>query len=313
MQNLALDQLTNLAQQENHPSISIFLPTHRVGQQTEQNPIRFKNLLREAERRLGANGMDPHSVKDLLKPAHSLLKDEPFWQHQQEGLAVYISPGDFAYFQLPYTVGKEVIIARSYYVRPMLPLFNVHGHFCILAISQNDVRFFTATEHSVNQVDLPASVPTSLADALKYDDPEKHLNLRSAGGGDAVFHGQGSGDDEQKVRIERYLNLVDTGLQDLLSNQRVPLVLAGVEYLLAIYRRVSKYAHIMEQGITGSPEQLRPAQLQAKAWQIVKPYFKRDIEGFIEQYHQLASLQHDLVEGEIRLLLTRMHTLRPCF
>jgi hypothetical protein len=47
-------------------------------------------------------------------------------------------------------------------------------------------------------------VPTSIAEALKYDDPEKNLQFHTGttggGGGErsAMFHGQGAGNDEQE-------------------------------------------------------------------------------------------------------------------
>ena len=42
MENLTLDQLKGLAQQVASPSISIFLPTHRTGQDTQQAPAVFR-------------------------------------------------------------------------------------------------------------------------------------------------------------------------------------------------------------------------------------------------------------------------------
>ncbi len=45
MENLTLDQIKDLAQQTQSPSISIFLPTHHAGQDTWQDPIRFKSHL----------------------------------------------------------------------------------------------------------------------------------------------------------------------------------------------------------------------------------------------------------------------------
>jgi hypothetical protein len=35
-----------------------------------------------------------------------------------------------------------------------------------------------------------------------------------------MFHGQGAGEDEQKVLIEQYLNLVDKGLQEIFNEQQ---------------------------------------------------------------------------------------------
>ena len=59
MEKLTLDQIKGLARQTASPSISIFLPTHRTGRETQQDPIRFKNLLRDAEKQLLGGGLGP--------------------------------------------------------------------------------------------------------------------------------------------------------------------------------------------------------------------------------------------------------------
>lgn len=297
MENLTLDQIKGLAQQTQSPSISIFLPTHRAGQDTQQDPIRFKNLLREAEVTLRERGLGPREVSALLQPAQELLQEAYFWQHQRDGLAVFIARNDFHYYRLPFRVEELLVIAQSYYVKPVLPLFTNNGHYYILAISQNEIRLFEGTRHSVGQIDLPDETPGSLAEALQYDDPEKQLQFHSgtspsSGQGEmraGMFHGHGPGDEDQKERIERYLNLVDAALKPILREGQAPLVLAGVDYLLPIYRKVSEYAHIMPEGITGNPEQLRPDELQERAWPIVEPYFRQEMEKVVEQYQQLAA------------------------
>jgi len=108
------------------------------------------------------------------------------------------------------------------------------------------------------------------------------------GGGGGMFHGQGPGDEQQKVWIEQYLNLVDTSLKEILREQNAPLVLAGVDYLLPMYRKVSGYQNIMEEGIPGNPEHLRPEDLQEQAWRIVETYFQQETKKTVEQYQQLA-------------------------
>ena len=296
MENLTLDQIKGLAQQTQSPSISIFLPTHRAGPDTQQDPIRFKNLIREAELSLLEKGMGPREVRALLQPAQA-LSDQYFWEHQRDGLAVFIAPDDFHYYHLPFRVEEMLIIARSYYVKPVLPLFTNNGHYYILAISQNEVRLFEGTRHTVGQIDLPEGTPENLEEALKFDDLEKQLQFhsstspRTAQGGirASVYHGHGPGDEEQKLRIERYLNLVDSGLKEIFREQHAPLVLAGVDYMLPIYRNVSEYANIMQEGIIGSPEHLRPEELQEQAWTIVEPYFSQEMEKVIEQYQQLVA------------------------
>ena len=307
MDNLTIDQLKGLAQQIAFPSISIYLPTDRTGQDTQKDQLRFKNLLRDAEKQLLSSGMKPREVAKFLKPAQQLLKTNPhFWMHLYEGLALFMTSEDFQPYRLPFRVEELLIIARSYYVKPVLPLFTNNGHYFILAISQDEVRLFEGTRNSVGQIDLPEEAPKSLEEARQFKDPQKQLQFQtgtSQGGmRDGVFHGQGPGDEEQKVWIESYFNLVDIGLNEIFRQQQTPLILAGVDYLLPIYRKVSSYANIMKEGITGSPEHLRPEELQEHAWPIVEAYFLQEMEKTVEQYQQLAGT--DQVADDIEEIVT---------
>jgi hypothetical protein len=293
MESLTLDQIKELAQQTASPSISIFLPTHRAGQDTQQDPIRFKNLLRDAENQLLDDGMGAREVSELLQPAQALMDGSNFWNHQLDGLAVFMAPDDFHYFRLPLSVEELLIISQTYYVKPVLPLFTNNGHYFILAISQDEIRLFEGTRYSVGQIDLPEGTPENLEAALRLDDPQKQLQMHTAQSGTAhgLSHGQGHGEEEQKVGIEQYFNLVDTGLKEIFREQQAPLILAGVDYLLPIYHKTSEYAHIMQAGITGSPEHLQPEELQKQAWPIVEAYFRQETEKALEQYQQLASTE----------------------
>jgi hypothetical protein len=103
-----------------------------------------------------------------------------------------------------------------------------------------------------------------------------------------MFHGQGVGKDDAKDNILRFFHLLDQGLYALLGKESAPLVLAGVDYLLPIYREANSYPHLMKQGITGNPEDLKGEELRDQAWKIVGPHFLKAREEAISQYRQLA-------------------------
>lgn len=287
MQRLTLDQLRVLAQHTASPSVSIFQPTHRTGPDIQQDPIRFKNLLREAEKQLLESGMGPREVSTLLQPAQELLGKSYFWEHQYDGLVVFLAADDFHYYLLPFSVEELLVIAQSYYIKPVLPLFTNNGHYYILAISQNEVRLYEGTRYSVGQIAMPDGTPANIEEALRLGDSQKTFRMHFHGAG-GTFHGHGPGDEEEKVWIEQYLNLVDTSLKEIFREQNAPLVLAGVDYLLPMYRKVSEYQNIMETGITGNPDHLRPEELQEQAWPIVETYFRQDTKKTVEQYQQFA-------------------------
>jgi hypothetical protein len=273
-------------------SVSIYMPTHRALPEIKQDEIRFKNLLREAGQKLRVAGIRSPDAKKLLEPGTALLKNKPFWQHQADGLAVFISSGLFYHYRVPLTFDALLVVTDRFHIKPLLPLFGYQGPFYILALSQNEVRLFQCTRYSVKEMDV-GNAPRSLSEALKYDDPEKQLQFHTrtpAASGEraAMFHGQGAGKDDAKENIMRFFQQLGQGLHTTLGKETAPLVLAGVEYLLPIYREASSYPYLMEQGIVGNPEALKPEDLHQQAWGIVEPYFLKAQEEGMAKYRQLA-------------------------
>jgi hypothetical protein len=145
-----------------------------------------------------------------------------------------------------------------------------------------------------------------LSEALKYDDPEKQLQFHTrapAAGGEraAMFHGHAVGKDDAKDDILRFFQEVDQGLQKIFREERAPLVLAGVDYLLPIYREANSYSRVMEEGMTGNPEGLKPEELQKEAWGLVEPYFLKVQQEATARYKQLAG--GDRTSNEIEKII----------
>jgi hypothetical protein len=272
------------------PHVSIFVPTERVEARTPQGRVRLKNLLRDAEHQLRGSGVRPPAVGSLLEPARRLAEAAEFWRYQSEGLALFLRPAWWASWRLPLEFEPLVVAGNRFYVKPLLPLLTGDGHFFVLALSQNEVRLLEGSRQRVEEVDLP-QVPRGLREALRYDEPGKellfHVTGRS-GGATAVFHGHGAGGEEKKARILRYFRQIDHGLSEVLQEEGAPMVLAGVEYLLPIYREASAYPNLLDEGITGNPEHLDPTELHARAWSIVEPVFRRAAEEAAARYRKLA-------------------------
>jgi len=85
------DELKALMGKHQGLCVSIFMPTYRTGAESQQNPIRFRNLLRTAEEKLLAAGLRPQEVKGLLEPAQALPGNVLFWRRQSDGLALFLS------------------------------------------------------------------------------------------------------------------------------------------------------------------------------------------------------------------------------
>jgi hypothetical protein len=271
------------------PCVSVFMPMHRSGPETQQDPIRLKNLIREAEERLIACGLRTPEAKELLEPAERLLRDGLFRQHQSDGLAMFLSLGVFHYYLLPFVFEELVIVTDRFHIKPLLPLLSGDGRYFVLALSQNKIRLLQSTHYSVSELDV-ADVPENLAETLRDDDSWKDLHMHSALSGKGKLSAITHGDEvDSKENIRRYFRRIDRGLHELLRNERAPLVLAGVDYLQPIYKEVNSYPHLMDEGIAGNPERLSAGELHELTWTIVKPYFQKAQQEAVNRYKEFAS------------------------
>ena len=147
--------------------ISIFMPTFRTGAESQQNQIRFRNLLRTAEEKLLAGGLRPQEIKRLLEPAQALPGNVLFWRRQSDGLALFLSADLFRSFCLPESFDElDRRYADNFHIKPLLPLLSGDRRFYILALSQKEIRLLEGTGQNVQEIELE-SVPKSLAEALQ--------------------------------------------------------------------------------------------------------------------------------------------------
>ena len=290
MDRITIEELKkNLLETHAEGCVSIFMPTHRAGRQAEQNPIRFKNLLREVESRLLAKGLRSSEVRDMLKEPSRLLHDGGFWKHRGDGLAVFFTFDALHAFRLPLTFEETIVVSRRFHVKPLLSLLTSDSRFFILALSQNQIRLLEATHHNAQEVNLDG-LAQSLAAAEAS--PERPLLSNTGapvntGKRPAMFFGYDLS-KENKDRIMRWFRAIDRKLRDVLADAKAPLVLAGVDSLFPLYREINTYAHLLDGGLAGNPEGLKPEELHAPAWSLVEPVFQQERQEAAARYHRLA-------------------------
>ena len=291
MDQLTKEDLQKLLTPSEGLHVSLYMPTHRAPVEGRQDLVRFKNLLRETEERLIRGGLRGPEATEFVRPLQKLLRDLSFWQYRGDGLAVFLSRDMVHCYRLPMQFEELVMVSHRFHLKPLIPLFTENSGFYVLALSQNQIRLLQGNRYGAWERELD-HIPASLAEALRYDDPERQLQVRgkastSAGKGNAVFFSHG-GLECCKDDIHRYFRQIDKGLQELLQPDRVPLLLAGVDYLLPIYREVNSYPHLLPEGIIGNPETLSAGELQTRAWKMVQPYLRKAGEEMISQYNRLA-------------------------
>jgi len=283
--------------------ISLYMPTHPIGREQQQNPTRLKNLLTRVKKDLSEHGLRRPDIERLLSPAEELLLDPDFWQHQSEGLAVFLSNNFSRTYRLPAKFEEFLVIAHNFHIKPLLPLLSSEGKFYILAINLNGIKLFLGTKDTISEVEL-TGMRTNIEEALWMDEPERHLDMHTATSSTGrasepgIFHGQGIR-DEDKTNILRFFHYFDQELSVLLKDKSILMIPAGVDYLLPLYREANTYNNLLEEELIGAPEKLTIKALHKQAWQIVEPIFKERQRRAIVQFNELNGQQSNLVTSDL--------------
>jgi len=275
MDILSGNELKSLMRKQLGICVSIYMPAIRKGTAIQQNQIRYKNLIRDAEDRLTASGeLRPSEIREMLAPAQELLGNAPFWSNQSDGLALFLTPESFRYYRLPRNFEELVVITDRFHIKPLIPILVSDTEFSILAISQQDVRFMRCSLQRVKEIDIPG-IPENIDEALNLDDFEKRLQRHT-------------GTADMKAKILQYFKMVDKGLRDSLREKKFPLIFAGVDYLFPLYQEANTYPYLTEKWISGNPEGLTAEKLRDLALPIVEELFEAKKDDALALYNQNA-------------------------
>ena len=301
--------------QANH-CVSIYIPTHRKGKEVnEQRDARLlKNHYQDIKNQLKHEYDIPENEAiAYLEPIEKLINDREFWRHQTEGLAVFLGDDFFRYFHLPYPVEEFSSLSSSFYLMPLVSVFSDDDRYYLLSLSLNGVRLMEATRHNIREVEGGTVMKKGIEEIYKEYDFEKGMMNQSSsqgggypgpgtvpkgGGGPnpsgnkggATFHGHGAGtdgNDNDQLVVEYFQNVEDE-LKDLIPNDKVPVILAGVDRLHPIFKDTVKSFNIYENGIVGNYEQAQPKELHQKANEIIEPHLSSLRQKQTEMYRELA-------------------------
>lgn len=257
--------------------VSIFLPTHVRGSEVRQGPIRLKNLISQAHNGLLAAGLSAAQADAFMAPAASLIDDYPFWQHQDQGLVLFLDSDREHHYQVPIPLSEQVVVGPGFHVRPLLPILAADGAFCVLTITAGSVRLFDASRFALVEADS-SDLPENLSDDLGEPDYENPVQAspvaRPHTGSISISNAQVYGDSPaewRKSRLVEFARRVATAVERRLAVNPVPLVLVADAEVGGHFRKLSTLGPLLAGVIEANPESMDQQQLHEAAYTVMRP------------------------------------------
>jgi hypothetical protein len=199
---------------------------------------------------------------------------------------------------------RSLVRADSHFdVRTLVALEAAHKSFSVLALSQKRTRILKCTEDAFAEVPFPPGFPSSLAEAMQTNQPDHMLDNRMTGGPSigtgTVMFGTSTDREAKDEYLLHFFRKVDNAVNALMRKEPrgsgEPLVAAGVEHEIALYRRVNTYPELVETGIQGAPDGMESGEIHRRALELleeweqpghaVPPDFDRRVSGGLASTH----------------------------
>ncbi|HXA07333.1 MAG TPA: hypothetical protein VNY30_20950 [Bryobacteraceae bacterium] len=242
------------------------------------NPLelaaRLKSALRSVQKQLAERHTDAETAGGLLASIEQLALHAETVHMWAKSLIAFRSPGAFRHYGMRDRLKDVAVVGERFQIRPLLAALAREQRFHLLAIGRHHVRLFRSTPHSTEEVRLEGIAPQNMQEFLHIRQPDHLLENRmtagpSVGSMQGVVFGTGSESEKEQDRFRHFLKEVERGVTKLLRRDAEPLILAGVEYDVAIYRQLNTCPHLLEQAIHGSPDGQTAQNLHERAWEIV--------------------------------------------
>jgi hypothetical protein len=257
-----------------YPSVSIILPTYRTAPENLKDPIRVKNLVKEAEDRL-LQEFTWREVDALTTRLNGLVEHLDY-QYMTEGLAIYVNKDFSRSFALPFKPQEQVVVGETFATRNLVLALNRTQRYWLLTLSENATRLFEGVRDSL------------------IENSESGFPMANEGPGAATRLPGGQGINSSAYRDEKnreFYSSVDAAFKEFMIDDELPLVVAGVDRNLAFFQEVSSHTSAIIGTLRGNYDKTPVHELAELVWPLVKANRAVQVKEVLSELEAAMSAQ----------------------
>jgi release factor family 3 len=266
------------------PCLSLYEPTHRRQPERRQDPIRYKNLVKALDLSLRREYGAARS-QSLLAPFRALEDDHAFWNHAQDGLAIFAAPDLFRVYRLQRSVPERAIVAKTFHTKPLLRILQSSDRFHVLGLNRREACLYEATRDAIAAIDIVPGHARMVTDEPPGQGTEADLVVGATLGAPTTREGDDATQDVVDHDTVRFFRRVDEAV--LLHHSRVtglPVLLAALPQYHRRFRAVSANPHLVDTTLDVYPPDIAYDTLRERAWAAMEPRYRARMAALVEAY-----------------------------
>ncbi|MBB3239694.1 hypothetical protein FHW68_001185 [Pseudomonas sp. Tn43] len=301
------------------PSLSLYMPTHRILAERAQDPIRYKNLVRQLQSLLQERypQQDP---KPLIEPFLALEKDPSFWRSNGDGIAVFGTRDYFKVISVHQPLPEGAFVQSHPVLKPLLCLEPSLERYQVLCLTRDEVWMYEGSSRQLDKIELAPQVPRNQNDALGSElTPSNQQGFpgghgRSGERGDSMTHESAGGGKQDEINLdrERFFRALDKAIEEH-QPSGLPLLLVALPENQAVFRAVSHNQQLLPKGINNDPSLSSVEELRTQCARLIQDIHEDRLIDALNRYGiavgqglagaRLADIAHAAFDGRVELLL----------
>ena len=275
--------------------LSLFMPTHLADPENRQDPIVFKNLLKEAEEQL--KEYPQGTLADVMDSLNQMQQDQMFWNYSKKGLGILASAEETKVFQVGYTVPKSVKIGSTYHILPLLRHMEGKDEAILADLSRDRIDLYHFDGAEVNEIE-PEGLEMMFSDLFSDKDPGADGQAgTTVRGSSTTYHAGITKPEEDRKERKKYFRYLDGEFENIYKERRLPFVLAGTTETVSAFLELAKGTFYLKETIDKPLDSFDPNELRELADTIMKAHRR---EGFHSDQDVVSrALSQNLAETDL--------------
>ncbi|MFG3103953.1 chemotaxis protein [Streptomyces sp. NPDC048182] len=244
--------LAGLRRPRPYPAVSVLTPTHRREPDNAQDPVRLRNVVAEAKRRLEEDPAVTRERRTDVARELDLALAEVDLAHAEDGLVIYAAPGEHQVWTLARSVPERVVLSDTFLTRNLVAAQTAGQPFWVLSVAADRATLWSGGVDRVAE-DHAGGFP--LDRPAEDFDPERQERIGDA---PSTFRDEGT---------RRFLRAAGDAMARVLRSHPRPLYVTGPEAALTLLDEaggaVRDAVHVPHGGLAGSSAEA--------VWQAVRP------------------------------------------
>lgn len=283
--------------------ISLILNTHRTAPDNQQDVIKLKNMVKDAEEKLHQSA-DKKTAVAGIEHLQKLV-DGIDVSHNLEALAIFCNATEniAEFVRLPIAVTDRVVVGNSFATRDLLRAQQLSSSYYVLVLNQQKTRLLLATNDVLTE---EFSTPFPINNVDFHPDSTAEASIAS----------------RQTNLIAEYFNRIDKEVNKIRAHNPQPVLIATEESNFYEYLKIAdEKASIYESYLNGNHQEEKAEAIVREAWTIVKQEVekknhdrKKSLEAAVSSGNFLSDvneIRRAIGEGRVATLYVQQGLFQP--